>query len=286
MNKIIACIDGSSATPGICDAAAWAQRQLEAPLELLHVLEKQHTPAGGDMSGNIGLGTREQLMEQLAELDHQRSRILLEQGRLMLAEAQQRIAAAGVPADMIAQRQRHDTLIDSLLEFEADTRLLVMGRQGEAHADARGAVGSHLETATRTLHRPILVSVGEFATPQRFMLAYDGSQTADKALDMVTRSPLLRGADCHLVSAGSGTQSKQSQLQQAQQALQSAGFDVTSAQTDGGEVVDALLAHVDAQRIDLVIMGAWGHSRIRQFLVGSVTSAMLHRSRVPLLLLR
>ena len=73
MSKIIACIDGSRAAIKVCTASAWAQQQLNAPLELLHVLEKTDYPAEGNMSGNIGLGTREHLLEELAELDGKRS---------------------------------------------------------------------------------------------------------------------------------------------------------------------------------------------------------------------
>jgi nucleotide-binding universal stress UspA family protein len=35
-----------------------------------------------------------------------------------------------------------------------------------------------------------------------------------------------------------------------------------------------------------MIMGAYGHSRIRHLLIGSTTTAMLRKSAVPLLLLR
>ncbi|NPZ02087.1 universal stress protein, partial [Pseudomonas aeruginosa] len=38
--------------------------------------------------------------------------------------------------------------------------------------------------------------------------------------------------------------------------------------------------------IDLLVMGAYGHSRIRQFLVGSTTTSMLRTTISPLLLLR
>ena len=44
----------------------------------------------------------------------------------------------------------------------------------------------------------------------------------------------------------------------------------------------------DRERIeqDLIVMGAYGHSRIRQFFVGSHTRNMVSHSKVPLLLLR
>jgi len=286
MSKIIACIDGSKAALNVCAASAWAQQQLDAPLELLHVLEKRDYPTESDMSGNIGLGTREHLLEELAELDGKRSRLMLEQGRFMLAEARKQVEEAGVSGEQISELQRHDFLVDTLLEFEPDTRLLVMGRQGEAHDSASDAVGSHLENVTRTLQKPILVALDNFQAPERFMLAYDGSVTANKALKMVAQSPLFKGTPCHLVMAGKRLERQREQLANAKTMLEGAGFEVTTAELEQEEVRTALLAYVEEQQIGMLVMGAWGHSRIRQFLLGSMTHWMLHNSKVPLLLLR
>ncbi|WP_372628034.1 universal stress protein, partial [Arsukibacterium sp.] len=38
--------------------------------------------------------------------------------------------------------------------------------------------------------------------------------------------------------------------------------------------------------IDLMVMGAYGHSRIRQFIVGSTTTAMISKAKCSLLILR
>jgi len=51
-------------------------------------------------------------------------------------------------------------------------------------------------------------------------------------------------------------------------------------------VVFTHLAKTAALSIDLLVMGVYGHSRIRQFLVGSTTTQMLRTTTSPLLLLR
>jgi len=81
MTHIVGCIDGSRAAPAVCDYAAWASRRMEAPLMFFHVLDDSRYPVEPDMAGNIGLGTRRYLMEELAELDEKRSRIAMEHGR-------------------------------------------------------------------------------------------------------------------------------------------------------------------------------------------------------------
>ena len=256
---------------------------MDAPLDFLHVLGRSEYPVPTDLSGNLGLGSREHLLQELATLDEQRSRVALEQGRLMLDAAKARAVADGVPNP--TSRQRHGELVDTLLEFQAEIRLLVMGRQGEQGDSAGGHIGSHLENVVRTLHRPILVIPADYSEPQRILVAFDGSATTRKAVDMVARSPLFRGLPCHVVMVGADKDESREQLGWARTHLETAGFDVT-AEIRQGEVEAVLCAYRTEHEIDLIVMGAYGHSRIREFLIGSTTTKLIRQSKVPLLLLR
>ena len=44
--------------------------------------------------------------------------------------------------------------------------------------------------------------------------------------------------------------------------------------------------YVEKQNIDFLIMGAYGHSRIRHLVIGSTTAQMLRCSHIPVLLFR
>jgi nucleotide-binding universal stress UspA family protein len=201
----------------------------------------------------------------------------------MLAEAEER--AKGDGAERISKMQRHGSLVETLQEMEEDTRLFIMGRLGEGHEAGAFTMGSHLESAIRALHRPILITLQKFRAPENFMLAYDGSATAEKALSKISFSPLLEGLPCHLVMAGKDAPEKREQLNKAAQKLESEGFEVTSSIV-AGEAQYALAQYQLDHSIDLLAMGAYGHSRIRQFFVGSTTSNMLSYSAIPLLILR
>jgi nucleotide-binding universal stress UspA family protein len=284
MSHVIACIDGSSITLAVCDYAAWASRQMDAPLNFLHVLGKSEYPIPVDLSGNIGLGSREHLLQELAELDEKRSKVALEQGRIMLDAAKARALDDGVTSP-ITSRQRHGELVDTLIEFESDIRLLVMGRQGEQGDSAGEHIGSHLENVVRTLHRPILVIPADYTEPRSILVAFDGSATTRKAVEMVAASPLFRGLPCHVVMVGVDKAESRAQLNWARTTLEQAGFEVT-ASLRSGQVEDVLCGYHEEHAIDLIVMGAYGHSRIREFLVGSTTTHLLRKSTVPLLLLR
>ncbi|MHA7880841.1 MAG: universal stress protein [Saccharospirillum sp.] len=282
MTNILACIDGSALSTAVCDAGAWASSRLDAPLWLLHALEKTDPPEG-DLSGNIGLGSRESLLEELTALDEQRSKLALEYGKHMLEEAEARAREDG--AVDIKRLQRHGNLVETLLELETTTRLYVMGRSGETHGSIAHSIGSHLESIVRAMHRPILVALPEFSAPLSFMVAYDGSTSVENALGRIADSPLLKGLPCHLVMVGDADTGREQQMSAAAGRLEAVGYEVIQTRLEG-DVQARLHLYQQEHSIDLLVMGAYGHSRIRQFFVGSTTRKMIGESDIPLLILR
>lgn len=279
---VLACIDGSTYKRGVVDYAAWVSGALGAPLKLLHNIEaRDHLPMS-DLSGMLGLGTREALLEELVSMEEKRSRILLEQGQLMLDNARQRALAQG--AGDVTSIQRHDSLVDALVDLEDDIGILVLGIRGETHSERQPPPSAWLETAIRALHRPVLVVNRDFsAPPRRCMVAYDGSDGARKALAMVAGNPLFRAMECHLVQVDKAGQP--ALLEDAAATLREAGLDVVAAALHG-DAEQQLGNYQRRHGIELTVMGAFGHSRLRELLFGSLTYRMLAGAQTPLLLLR
>lgn len=282
VKKVMACIDASPYAEATCDYAVWAAGKLAAPMSVVHVLGKQSN-AVTDLSGSIGLGAQEALLQQLAEADEKRARLALQRGRLILDAAKARAEEAGI--SQVDERLRHGELVSTLLELEQETRLLVLGKRGFSSADAHGHIGLHVEGVIRSLHKPILLTQQQYTEPKSIMLAYDGSDTALKGLQMLADSPLGKGLPCHLVMAGADVDATREQMKTAAMILEKTGFDTTTAIV-AGEPEDVLNRYQQEHGIELMVMGAYGHSRIRQFIVGSTTTAMISKARCTLLILR
>lgn len=278
MRKIVACVDGAAYTESVCDYASWAAQRLNLPLEFLHVLMRE--PENRlDASGSIGFGAQEALLTELAQLDERRSVLAREHGRRILEAAKDRALEHGVSE--VDVRQGHDDLLNTLLEQQEDTRLYVLGQHDELHKPKRFLLDHNLEGAIRALHRPILVANTAYRTPHRFMIAFDGSTTGRKMIEMVADSPLLRGMECNIVTVGQSTDA----LQWADDRLSQAGFQVHTHQLEG-DPADALLQFSEQAQTDMMVMGAYGHSRIRHLVVGSTTTTLLRRTRIPVFILR
>ncbi|MDX2346264.1 MAG: universal stress protein [Legionella sp.] len=282
LHQIIACIDGSMSATAVCDWAAWSALKLQIPLTLLHALDNPSKVPHANLTGTIGLGSQEQLLEELSTLDEQRNKIALQHGKHLLEAAYQRIVADGLKeADSL---QRHGSLIEALLNLEHETKLVVIGRQGEQTQEKTAQIGSQLEIIIRSLHCPILVALPDFKAPKEVMFAFDASPTANKVLNrLIENAHLLEGITCHLVIVNKN--GHEAVFLEAKKALEDAKINVISARLTG-EVESALRDYAEKHVIDLLVMGAFGHSKIRQFFLGSTTSHMLHATKIPLLLLR
>ncbi|MFZ2311997.1 MAG: universal stress protein [Methylobacter sp.] len=284
-NMVLACIDGSSLTNAVCDYAVWIATRVGAPLKLLHTIDHHpETAIDIDLTGNIGVDSCDHLLEDIIELDQQRSKLLLQQGKQTLQDAKERVIQDGI-AEPITN-QRHGSLVESLIELENDIQVLVIGVRGKVHENQLDKIGAKLESIVRSLHKPILVVNAEFKAPQRIMIAYDGSKAADKAVDMVASSPLYQGLECHIVCVGKDDFATERLLKSATDKLtQAGGMDVIGKGLQG-KPEQVLRDYQDRHEIDMTVMGAFSHTRIHDLLLGSFTVKMLTQTHKPMLLLR
>ena len=281
--NVLACIDGSEHTETVCDYAAWASCQLGAHLVLLHVLHKPEPTMLFNLSAAASLHAQDDITSELAELDKKRIELAKAQSRQVLDQASAHVLQAGFPTPRTIQHEGR--LAQVLDQYEDYSQLLVLGRQGTNADDTPSRLGSHVEQVIRTTDKPLLLTTGEFKKPSRIMLAFDGSATTRKGLDMLASSPLFRGLECHIVMVAGPNPQNLELLEVARLQLETAGLKATSALLQG-EVKKNLLAYQQKQNIDLMVMGAYGHSRMRQWLLGSITDLMLLESPQPLLILR
>jgi nucleotide-binding universal stress UspA family protein len=129
------------------------------------------------------------------------------------------------------------------------------------------------------------VAYEEFKEPKKIMLAYDGSDAAEKAVDMVVSSPLYRDLVCHLVCVGK-KDSADKLLEKAATKLKAVeGIEIITASLEG-KPEQALCEYQVNQGIDMTMMGAFGHTRLHDLLLGSFTIKMLVNTKTSLLLLR
>ena len=284
MTKLLALIDGSVYSQSICDYTAWIALRTSASVELLHVLGRRDvSSAPADFSGSLDVDARDNLLAELASLDEQKAKLSQKRGRAILIEARTKVLAAGVPD--VSTKLRHGDLIETVNELEAVSDLIIVGKRGEAADFARLHLGSNLERIVRASHKPVIVASRSFQPVKRFLIAFDGGPSSLKAVNHISHGSLFPGLECHVLTIGSETAEAQDALGDASKRLRDAGYAV-EANFIQGQPEEAIAAYVDAQKIDLLVMGAYGHSRLRSLIIGSTTTEMIRSCKIPVMLFR
>jgi nucleotide-binding universal stress UspA family protein len=281
-DKLIALIDGSIYSKSVCENAAWISRRTGAPVELLHVLGRRET-ASSDLSGSIALGARTALLQELSSLDEQRAKLAQKRGRAILEDAEAVLRAAGV--ETVTSRLRQGDLLEEVAEAEPGSSGIVIGKRGEAADFARLHLGSNLERIARSATKPVFVAARAFRPINKVLIAYDGGPSALKAIEHVVQSPLFDELDIKLLTVGSKTNDVQQKLEDAQAILRAGGRGA-SIEIASGQPEKVIADIVNRDGIDLLVMGAYGHSRVRAMIIGSTTAEMMRSCKVPVVLFR
>ena len=222
-------------------------------------------------------------MEELAELDAERARLVGQRGRAILEDARAIVDTDGVSD--ITTRLRHGDIVEAIGEIEGGASLLVVGKRGEAADFAKGHLGSNLERIVRAAHRPVLVASRAFRPVSSVLVAHDGGRPAMKAVDHIARSPLFADLAVTVVTVGADTAEARKALADAAALLKAAGIEAATRILSGQPETE-LGRLVEAEGFGLVVMGAYGHGRIRSLVIGSTTTEMIRSCKVPILLMR
>ena len=282
-DKIIALVDGSIYAASVCEHAAWIASRTGSPVELVHVLGRREAAPTDDHSGAIALGARTTLLTQLAELDAQRAKLISQRGRAILDDAQALVRQAGV-AD-VTTRLRLGDIVETVAEVEHEAGLILIGKRGEAADFAKGHLGSNLERIVRGSHKPVFVAARAFKPISKVLVAHDGGASAAKAVDHIARSPLFQGLSVHVVTVGDASPAATKGLAEAKARLSTAGIEAETSILPG-QPETALSTFIEEVPLDMLVMGAYGHSRIRSLIIGSTTTEMVRSCKVPVLLIR
>jgi nucleotide-binding universal stress UspA family protein len=118
------------------------------------------------------------------------------------------------------------------------------------------------------------------------MICWDGSRTAARAV--ADAIPILgKSSRIEIVSVTS-ERGKEDEIEGADigQHLARHGLKVDVHRISRGniDVADALLSHAADSAADLMVMGGYGHSRLREFVLGGVTRSIFQSMTLPVLL--
>ena len=117
----------------------------------------------------------------------------------------------------------------------------------------------------------------------RVLIAWDASVHATRAVAAVM--PLLSElSEIQVFTAEERSKGSDFQGTALVKHLRLHGLPAALAERHDGDVAQAILHEVQGFRASLVVMGGYGHSRFREFVLGGATRLMLHKMPVPVMM--
>jgi nucleotide-binding universal stress UspA family protein len=277
IKSILVALDGSEHADAALQYALWLAARLKATVIGLHVIDIVSIEGSffHDISGSLGF-------EPYLDFSSKMRDALRERGRVILETFRGRCADRGVPCDTTLGMG----IVPNEISDQARTAdLVVLGHRGVNEQFSTGLLGGTTESVARKSPKPVLVCPGTFREVAKPVLAYDGSQRASAAMHMAAEVTSALGLPLAVVHVARDDDGAGVVLDEARRYL--AAYDVAvSYEALTGPPHQRIVEVLAERGYDLLFIGAYGHSRIIEMVLGSTTEYVLRNSPCPVYLTR
>lgn len=296
LNDVLVCLDPTEAGETRLRLAATMAREHHAHLSAAYLLTEQI--AGAARYGGLGIRAPAEAAA-VAEGSLVTGLPSLAASSTAVGEAPR----AAALADIIEQRFREAVRPHAI---EGDWHMFTAGEAadlvglamsmdlvvfGQDVPDYRLPAGFHPQDIVTACGRPLLIVpyAGEFAAVgRRVLVAWDGTREATRAAHDAL--PLLDKAEAVTVitvrTSEAGFERDGPSLDRMVRHLQRHGIPARSEEMLRGDIpiADVLLSRAADLDADLIVAGAYHHSRLREALLGGVSRGLLDHMTVPVLM--
>jgi nucleotide-binding universal stress UspA family protein len=211
---------------------------------------------------------------------------LLAEGRQKVKQLLEQFAEQCVAADVA-----YNLLQDVGLPYEEILReserydLVLLGHEGHFRLATEGPPDETLWNVLKREPRPVVIAPLAPASGASVVVAYNGSPQADRALQAFESSGLDLEEEVCVFSADDDREEATRQADRAVEFLRLHRINAVPHALGPVDLVSqSILEEVRRRSARLLVMGAYGHSTVREFLLGSTTKAVLKESPVPVFL--
>ena len=270
--------DGSDYGKTAIDYGIYIAKKLAAQLIGLHVVDVglMQGPVFSDISGSIGLPPYQEFLPVIEAGLNERAEAILKAFR-------ERCEAV----ELYPEARKAIGIIDEIIIEEGKkTDWILLAQRGEHFHLTKGSIlGSTAELVVRKSGKPVMVTPATYQDIESMALAYDGSPPADNALKLAV-SLSEKAAWPLTIICITGDQAVADKLhKKIEDYLEPFQIDCETIMIRGQEDRE-IMKFIREGSVELLVMGAYGHNRLRELLVGSTTSDVIRKSKIPVLLTR
>ncbi len=275
---ILVPIDSSDTSLVAVDYAIDLSRSFDSEIVGISIIDikKLAGPFMRDLGTSIGG------MVPYADFQQNVRQFLEDTAKAALDELEGKCNSAGIS---FTRTTKEGVVGKEIVESAKRCDMISMGMAGE-HAFWREAfLGSNLESVVRQTHKPVLVTPEKYKKISKILVAYDASSFSTKALTAGADIAEQMNLPLTVVTVSDDKKTGDDILLQADENLKDCKVTYDKILKDG-EIVSAILELCSEGSYDLLAMGAYGHSKIRELILGNTTVQIMRKVNSAVLLCR
>ncbi len=277
IKSILIPTDGSPNSKIALEYGIYLAKQFNAGITGLNVVDIRalEGPFFSDISGSLGFIPYQNYLPKYQQILEERADMIIEDFKKTCEEM-----------SLQPKTKRLTGIISNIIADEAKkVDLVILAQRGEHAQWSSGLMGSTTESVVRKSPRPVLITPQQFRPFARVLLAYDGSAESNKAIKLACEFVYSTKMALQVVVVTHNEERGREISQEAEEFI--GPYHLTAEVTLlKGEAYEEILRFAEQHAIDIIIMGAFGHSRIRELFVGGTTAYIMRKSQIPVLLSR
>jgi nucleotide-binding universal stress UspA family protein len=278
ISRILISTDGSDYSTTACAYGIYLAKMLAAGVIGLYVVDIKITrgPLFHSMTGLFDLSPYQEFTPFIESG-------LEERGNSILEAFRKQCEKEGIRPDL---RKVTGLVDETIIEIGKEADWIILAQRGEHFPlTGGGLLGSTSEAVVRKAGKPVMITPDRFREISRIGVAYDCSATSDRALHYAVELSRELNRPLSIVSVvkddlhAAGVKARIDEI-------------LSSHETDGvitfrhGNDEEEILKYTVEAPVDLLVMGAYGRSRLRELILGSTTSYVIRNTTVPVLMIR
>ena len=277
IKKLLIGIDTSEHSRNAQAYAFHIAHRLNASLIGLHVVDIVSIEGSffHDISGSLGL-------EPYLDFSSKMREVLTARGRQVLEDFAGAATRENLPVETVLDM---GIVANQLCDRAKSADLAMIGHRGVNERFSSGLLGSTAEAVARKCPRPVFISPMKFREIRKMVLAYDGSERASRAMRAAAEFASGMGTPIAIVTVARDQKLGERTLEEARKYFEPYSL-ATEFHLLPGHAHEEIIKFIKDYEADLLFIGAYGHSRIIEMVLGSTTEYVLRNAPCPVFLSR
>ncbi|WP_297889531.1 universal stress protein [Sulfurihydrogenibium sp.] len=280
IGRILVGLDGSKSSKVAGEYGIYLSKNLKRPVIGVHIIDVRllEGPFLADISGGLGFSTYADLLPKIKEVLEAKAEAILDEFAVACREKGGDCSIA----------EAYGVVVNELVNMADPEDLIIVGRKGQHPEFLPLLLGSTAEGVARKSKCPVMITPENFKEIKNILYAFDGREKSVHAATYVNYLAKHLGTSVKVISVFEDVvkdSERKSEFENRLKNLLEVDFEFVDRYGQPEEMIEEYI-NQNKDSLDLVVMGAFGESTIKELILGSTTNYIASKSPIPVLLVK